>query len=240
LTKKRKGNPKPKPRTKKPRDIKAWCKELYFTFYAPEEIVKETKISLRSLYNWIYGRGENEGWRTERLQYTRQVIKDIGDRNAVQAHDVVRMGFTLLRRALKHRLDQVDKDGHAVAPTIREASTISSIVTDVTGLLRLAAGVPIQPYDEPSDGKAGEGTRPALPDMSLEEIQSVIRNDPFFRMGAKGDDYVGSEFEGGDLEGAGSVQRHPDAGVVGSSGSDDPAGAGANGGSGTGSDRAAE
>lgn len=194
--------------------LKLQCRELYFKYRTVDEIVRETGVNKKTLTHWIYGRSKNDpkAWSVERAVEAQIFIRESGERNAKQAHGVVRLGFQIVQEAM------VDIVKSKRKVSIPEASMITNMITQVAKLMSLAEGAPTEIVKTISEGEAIETkSRP----VTMATIFETMQRDPFMKnaipilkereSNGTGDPII----QGQEVEGSGLQERagvHPEAG----------------------------
>lgn len=177
---------------KVPPAVKERCRELYFKYATADEIHKATGVSPSLLRNWIYGRSEEEAktaWSARRAGEAQKIIREAGERNSLQAHRTVKLGFNLVVRSLealtnrKKRITRTEKTKGGKTRTIveevpyplevGEAKDVTQIITNIDKLMRLAAGEPTE---------ISENREQRFAPITVQELREAMEMDRFIEL----------------------------------------------------------
>lgn len=132
-----------------------------------QEIADKLGCSYSTVAGWI---GSRKGWREEREHLVNEFLRETRQRHANKLGNCIGLGVDLIEQALKARKEKLGEDGKPVPLSMREAATVSEILTQFDKILRLEYGKPT------------EITTAQASPVTIEQLREYIVQDPFLRL----------------------------------------------------------
>lgn len=167
-------------------ELKAKARALYFEHYPLALISKQVGIRETILKRWIYGTGKGDptkAWVNQRRERERELAETLVEDNGHQIQKLFRISLPIIVEAVMERhkdskrLDP--KTGRPAKPiSISEAKALTDIMTDLDGLVRLAADDANKRPPAPPGTQQLPAGSPGL-SGSMEAIREAIHQDKF-------------------------------------------------------------
>lgn len=146
------------------------CKIMYLEGKAIPAIVKETGVDPDALHHWIYsGTNTERRWKDIYDEQTQRMLDAIHGRSKRNIGKIWDVGSALIYNSLVARAAEKDRDGNPVPLNLREAKTVSEILTNFTKLRMADAGEPV--------GDTGSGS--SLAPVTIDELKDAVLKDKF-------------------------------------------------------------
>jgi hypothetical protein len=152
----------PDDRRKQKRDAKT----MYLDGVPLDKIVERTGVMRETLEYWIY---KDERWKDLFDEQTKHMVEFVYGKNKRVISRISEVGTTLIYNSLVQRAQERDGQGRPVPLSIKEARSVTEIITAFDKLRRLDAG-------DPTD--ITEGRHQYAP-LTIEELTKAIQKDQF-------------------------------------------------------------
>lgn len=157
-----------------PANIKARCKQLYFSYHELPDIIEQTGVKNKCLQVWVYGKtkGDINSWSYERTQEQNRFLRESFEKNSKAAHSVVRLSFEMVQDALLSRASMKNKEGKRIPLNMNEAKDVTRIMTSIAKLMALSR-------EEEEEELPLDPDHQNLQPASIEDLRAAIMLDPF-------------------------------------------------------------